>query len=707
MGSPWVAARALEAGFAAPRRPGVQRRVGFDATSAARLLALQHAAGNRAVTASLQRAPAAAARAPKAVPGGAAAPANERNDYIDLLNGFGELAVSAVNNGGRTLDTIRFGTDLSSAHRSFLENVRRVLILAQDQSPDARRTAAAQWPRLAATLRADLVHARQLGLPTDQLSAVADNLALVGEKYVHAPHPGASEAENGEDYKDLMDGIQRLVAVVHQSIVDKRDAVVPLNIGEINARQRSAIGAVQFGTHLSRRHRELLESLRKALVLARTESPGSARQALAAWQSVQGDLRHAFKRAPTYVEGDVGAIARELGQIGVQLIHGGVYQEAHVKAVRETNLRAPDLAFQVERFKEAARSIEEVKKLAEKGLQLTGENAVDVMLSEGKFEPGMAHAIFELVHNPGEIAEKLEEFKKKDVIGKAVTVADIADKAQGMARALGEVSCEVIKRFAEKAKDVAIKAGEKELAEHWEKIAKWAEGKLGFLKTVAKVAAVISFVISAVKVIDYLRQGKWAEALEEAGETVAGLAAGAAGGAGGAAMVGGIAVVIAAEIEGLHGAAAMIRYCNKANIREAAGDFTDICVSAADIEARDLVADAKLLADASMNSERKLIEERLEGYRPYWMRHLDGLSELVRRDRVNAIGGQPALRDALGSETLRVLANPATWTGSWQSMAEQIRIVFAGANEMAKYAVEHYPRSEKKEEEGETKEGGE
>jgi hypothetical protein len=687
-----------------PETPG---RMRFPAMPAAQLLALQRAAGNHAVAALLQRAPAAAAQS---------APTHtaERSDYLDLLNGFEDLAIAAVNEGGTRLDTVRFGRDLSRAHHAFLEQIRRVLILAQEQSPAARRTAIAEWPALAAKLQAALDHAKQLRIEGGYLATVADNVALVGEKYVHAPHRGPSEVESPDAYFDMVSGAQHLLTVVHEEVVDKRDAVVPLNIHETNAKQRTALGAVQFGGHLTRRHRKLLESLRTALVLARTEAPGSARKALAQWQSIQGELRHVFQRAAPLVGGDVGAIQQDLMQIGEQLIHGGVYAEAHNEAVKETELQAPDLAFQDERLKEAVEGLKEVNKLAEKGMELTGESVIDIVLSEGtikgsggRLTPELGHAIFELVKNPGEIHEKLEEFKKKGLIGKAVTTADMADKILALRNAVYKVSFEVIKGYAKKQSVLAAKAGAEALVEHWKEIGKWAGEKLEMLEKVEKVAVVITIVVSAVKIIDFVRQGKWSEAIQEIGTTALSLAAGVAAGAGGSAMIGGIGVVIAAEIEGIHGAAAMIRYCKKANMREAALSFVGVCQVAANVEAQDLVANVKLLNDASLAGERALIEQKLASDTPYWMRHLEALSAQLDDTRAPSLGGQRELRAALGPDAIRILQNPGTWAGNWQSMAEQIRVVFAGANAMAKYAVDHYPRTEKREKGEEEGRGGE
>jgi len=650
----------------------------------------------------LQRAPAAAAvKAP--------AHSDERSDYVDLLSGFQDLAVQAVNNAGRGLDTVHFGKDLTPAHRVFLEHVRRVLILAQG-STASRKTAIVEWPSVAAKMEAALDHAKQLHISGEVLASIADTVALVGEQAVHAPHRGPLETENSADYADLLHGINQLLDAVEQGWTDVAD-VAPANMHDTNQKQQAALTAVAFGGHLTTRHRQLLETLRGALMLARTESPGSASQALRKWQSIQGDLRHVLKNAPELIGTDAGAIRDHLNTIGQKLIHGGVYAEAHTKAVEETKLQKPGIAFDEERLKEATDGFKELHKFVEKAEQMTAENAIDVLLSGGKVEKytggklttTLAHSIFELVKNPGEIREKLEEFKKAGVIEQSVTVLDMADKILALRQAAYEVTLEIVKGYAEgQAKRVV----EVELIEHWENVGKWAEGKLAMVKQVAKVAFVISLAISAIKIIDYIRQGKWAEVARETGEMILGLGSAAAVGAGGSATIGGIGIVVAAEIEGLSGAAAMISWCRTTSVREAALDFIGVCSTAAGVEAQDLVANVKLLADQSAPSEKAFIEQRLASDVPHWMRHLEILSDQLNETRTISLGGQPRLQQALGDDALRILRNPATWGGSWESMAEQIRVIFAGANAMAKYVVDNYPRHEKKAESGEEKEGG-
>ena len=153
--------------------------------------------------------------------------------------------------------------------------------------------------------------------------------------------------------------------------------------------------------------------------------------------------------------------------------------------------------------------------------------------------------------------------------------------------------------------------------------------------------------------------------------------------------------MIAAEIQGIHGAAAMIRWCKDQNVHSAAMSFINICTSAADIEARDLVADAKLLPETK--ESRRAGADREPGW-PAICRTgcgtSKGSSTLIRNDRPSELGGQPEVRDALGTAALQILNNPSSWGGSWQAMAEQIRILFAGANAMTKYVVDNYDTKE-------------
>jgi hypothetical protein len=168
----------------------------------------------------------------------------------------------------------------------------------------------------------------------------------------------------------------------------------------------------------------------------------------------------------------------------------------------------------------------------------------------------------------------------------------------------------------------------------------------------------------------------------------------------GTAFASGIAVVIAAEAEGLAGAAAMIRYCRKANIRDAAGEFVSTCMGEWNGGAAHFVADARMFGAAQV-VEQPIIEKNLNSYAPYWLRAIDDLAAQFRSDRVNKLGGQPDLKKAIGPKAQKILDTPASWSGNWQRMADQIQAMFSAANELGKYVEKNYPKRDSTEGESE------
>lgn len=266
------------------------------------------------------------------------------NSYVDLLNGFSELAAAAVNRGGAGLDTVRLGPDLSPAHRRLLFAVRKVLIQAQENSQDARSNAAEAWPALAAQLLAAVSEARGLNLPGDALASTVDAVALVGRKYVHArSKKDDPETATAADYveavkgvRDLLDAFSRMSVspdsdLVTEQVSDRSDVSVASSVVSLNRKQRAVLSEVKFG-HLIRRHAVLLESLRKALISARTETPGSAYRAVAAWGAIQGDLQHVLLTAIDYADFDLDSLFAEFSSTGEALAR-------HYEAVHRNNVR--------------------------------------------------------------------------------------------------------------------------------------------------------------------------------------------------------------------------------------------------------------------------------------------------------------------------------------------------------------------------------
>jgi Domain of unknown function (DUF4157) len=321
------------------------------ATEGRRLLAheLAHVVQQGGVARTVQRAPIAApavgATKPTATkPGGPKAVSSSFNSYVDLFNGFQDLAAAAINRGGAGLDSARFGGDLSASHRSLLSRVRTVLIQAQEQNKEQRLAAAAAWPGLAAKLQAAVTEATNLQFPGQVLAAVTDDIAMLGRKYVHARTGNAEpEVESFEDYADAVHEMNELLwifgrmgeageGLIREEVPNRKEVVIPSAVLELNTKQRAALEKVEFGNRLNARHAKVLNTLRDALLLARSEAPGSAYKALTLWRSIHGDLQHVLARAPIYqVEFDVSGVQREVDSTDQVL-------ESHYAAVHQENV---------------------------------------------------------------------------------------------------------------------------------------------------------------------------------------------------------------------------------------------------------------------------------------------------------------------------------------------------------------------------------
>jgi len=675
------------------------------------VLELQRLAGNDAVSQLLDPVQRAAVKP---------ATATQFKDYRELLDGFQDLAASALSKGGKTLDTVHFGTDMSPTHHGLLEQVRGVLILAQDASADSKATAAAHWPGLATKLQKSLGEAEQAGVAYEEIATVADFIPLVGENYVGVRHAGPAEAESFEDYSDLVVGIDQLLKAV--SDVDKSHGGAAINEPEVVQKHRAALSAVPFGGHLSRRHRDLLTNLRTSLVLANTEARGEADAALKLWQGIQGDLRHVLRRAKNFMGNDLDPMQKDLNRVGREVIHGAVYTEA-LKGARG-HLESPDLALELEPLQDAIDEFAALEKLAEKTQKLTqqgtehitqdvinevlggSQHKLSTSISGNHETPNWGKAILELVKGPGEIKEKWEALKKQGGLPAVVTGAELASKIHSFVSAGCDLYLGMVKTVAEQQVKRLAEVGGEEL-KHWAEVAEKTEKRIKVLEKVGNIAIGVTVVIGYVKFVDAIWHRQWGKAFKVGLETSADVIGGFAAGMGGAAMVGGIEVIIAAEAEALKGAVAMKEWCEKGAIREAAWDFVDECTGALHAGAEEFVGNVKLLSDPSVKSEWPHIEKELESYQKVWLRSMGELSDQFASDRTVRLGGQPGLRGALGYEGALILQNPGSWVGSWESTVHQMQVMFAGASRMAQYVVEHYPKKEKKEKPKEGEEEGE
>jgi hypothetical protein len=327
-----------------------------------RLLAheLTHVVQQGGAARTVQRAPIVApgpgaTRSTETKPGLPKATSSSFNSYVDLFNGFQDLAAAAINRRGAGLDSARFGGDLNTSHRSLLSRVRTVLIQAQEQDKERRYAAAAAWPELAAKLQAAVTEATRLQFKGEVLAAVTDDIAMLGREYVHARAGKAEpEVESFEDYADTVHGMNELLWVfgrageageglIREEVPNRKETVVSSGVLELNAKQRAALAKVEFGSRLNARHAKVLNTLRTALILARSEAPGSAYKALILWRSIHGDLQHVLARAPIYeVEFDVSGVQGEVDSTAEVLANHYAAVHHENVGVALTKPRAPE-----------------------------------------------------------------------------------------------------------------------------------------------------------------------------------------------------------------------------------------------------------------------------------------------------------------------------------------------------------------------------
>ena len=266
------------------------------------------------------------------------------NTYVDLMNGFQDLAVAAVRRHGAGLDSVRFGNDLNRSHRLLLGQIRAVLIKAQEQDKDKRISAAAAWPALSSQLQKAVEEGRNIGLPSEALAPVLDNIAFISKEYIHAKQKKNDlEEETPEDYAHTVNSLNKLFdtfagmaepspGLIREEIPNRKDAKVASAVAESNAKQRLALAVVRFDYPIISRHIRLLEIFRSALITARKESLGSAYKATVTWRSIKGELQQLLEQAPKYTDSNVGSIQQKFARTGDMLA-------GHYTAVHSDNIR--------------------------------------------------------------------------------------------------------------------------------------------------------------------------------------------------------------------------------------------------------------------------------------------------------------------------------------------------------------------------------
>ena len=539
-------------------------------------------------------------------------------------------------------------------------------------------------PRRASTISPTVL----IGARAHPLQQIAKNHAVPALQRApatarrHAP----AQPETPEDYTDLLYGINHL-----------RNAAF-VNQGNHEA-QLKALGAVEFGEHLTPRHRSMLVNLRTALILAYSSAPGSHQQGLALWTSIEGDFSFAMRRAPEFVDGDIGAVQQDLNDLSEKVIRPAAYYEAHDDTVAHSGLKSPDLVFQQQELDKAEKNFELAQQLAEEVGKLTSQGVAQMVM--GKSGPGKE--IFELMNLRGTIEEKLEWAKGKGLLAKTATGADLVSKVLGGANAVVTISIEVGKDYAERQAKQALAREAEHLAKQWEAIAKGWEEKLKTLEKVGKVLGVIGIAADVLRTVRAILRHDWGEAVKEAGSAVVDTL-GVFGAEGSGALLGGIVVTIHAEIEAIHMAAAFIRWCRDENVRQAAGSFIEACDKVAKSYAFDFVADVDMLLDPSKANLSDIVGKQLTLHSANMKKGLAYIGNQLNSNAATSLGGQPQLIGALGPAAVHAISNPFDTPDDPLTLAQQIRDLFAGANAMARFVRDNYPTGDKKEEKSE---GGE
>jgi len=476
-----------------------------------------------------------------------------------------------------------------------------------------------------------------------------------------ARHKQRIENASPESYAELLQGINKVAVAASNAHGD-------------------GVAEVALGSHLSPGHHDLLLNLQKSVLMAYSAVPGQHQAALNLWSSIQPDLGAVLRKAPEFVDGDVGQVQQNLNYVGDKVIRPAAYHEAHSQAVAHSSLQAPDLAFQQQRLEEAEAELEQAQSFAEEGAKILSMGVSKIVMKDD----GIGKEIFELVTIKGTIKEKLEKAKEMGIVGQTATAIELVGKIAGLKNTIIQTTMEYLKGRAERLAEEAIKAGLKELSHHWKELAEGYEKSIGSLKTLGKVLGMVGVLADAIRAFKAAFNGDWEEALKSAASAGMGTLA-ALGAEGSGALLGAITITIKAEIEAFHLAAEFIRWCKEETVREVAGGFVEACNTLAKNVAFDFIADIDLafgggqvgdMAQSQVTHKAKAMADGLK-----WLGQEFGR----RQDK------WPGMTVALGPQAARALSNPIDNPGDPLSVAQMVRDVFGGANEMAKYVKEHYP----------------
>jgi hypothetical protein len=433
--------------------------------------------------------------------------------------------------------------------------------------------------------------------------------------------------------------------------------------------------------HLLPHHRDLLVSLQQALA-ARPHSPADA---LMAWEMIHPALLGEVEAAKSVVDNDtVAAVERQIAEANQNFV-GAAYHAAERAA--EGGLESPDLEEQKAHLERAEQELLEANKLWESASKVMARG-VDKALNIGE-----TNEIIELAKLPGTIQEKMEKAKEKGIT-QVGTAVELVGKIKGGTAALLKVTATTGERYCAGVAKLAASQGNKvllkeveETAEQWRWLSETAE-------SMGNVASVISLIGDGLSLVDSIRQGNWEEAAGQAAEMAVD-AAPLLLGAEVAAPLSGAVILVKAEMQAIHDAAAFIRWCKDEQVREATGEFVKGLTDHVYPWASKLAADVDVMLDptqpepvqaAAMDMVNADATYTWQAVKFVAGTYLGPLHQLAG-DAYASMGPE-----AYGVFNEGDLSMPAETKDGVIALAvvDKVAKIFHGANLMARYVYEHY-----------------
>lgn len=426
------------------------------------------------------------------------------------------------------------------------------------------------------------------------------------------------------------------------------------------------------------RHRELLVRLNAALLIRGTDP----QKALEQWQPLERALRAEIAQSakfPAFTADVRGIPLEQIATLGEKTFVAGAYYAAKSEKKAEGHLEAPDKAALAAKLEKAEGTYVDAKKMYEEAAKLGAE----FVTSNSGLKKIPGGDVVELVLAAGSIEEKLAAARKGLGVG---TVADLAAKVSGVSANLMKQTSSIGVAYCAKMGARAVAKGATEQAANLKSLGTKFGALAGWAEKVSKGASILSVLNDYKNLVTAIANRDFDAAMSAAADLAVDGAPLVFGGALAAPLAASV-VVVKAQLEAIHLAAAFIRWCKDETVRLAALDFVEDCTKLAKSSAYDLVADAEIILDPTKSAVHHIAEQQLirEGKRV--ATGLAAIASHVQSTEKTSIGGYARVRDALGKDALNAL-----WMPHEEPLiaADQVAAVFKGANQMATFVKHNY-----------------